>query len=746
MRVPDVYLLHAYSSRNSGDGLLVKLSLRAIREAGFRQVVTVVCLDPESFVDYLDETQINLISLGQFVIRTITHAWRRRGAVFFGVGGGYLRAGTWKEGCKTLIAHGLQIFCASLWRPRTRIYLPQSVGPFSTAPGYMLKWLVRRHVDTIFLRDDKSVRELNHRHAVRIGDLVVLEISKRPHAIELAASKCLTRSARRKVYFVFRDLGDKPYSDAYIAKLRHLIELTPDANLALQSAGRGNSDDLFYQHVFGVDSAPSLRDVIRCEDAIVVSVRLHGSLESVLGGLPSIHIAYERKGQAAYSDLGLSEYAFHAESFDPNAVAAAIEELRCDPAPFWQKLAGSSANRYGELVKLLQDESSPSITFLIDGNFQKVGDQIYSPHMGYRKFAARFTESFARVQVAARSFPAPHARGELVTGEGAQFIDVGSPRGVTAWIVQLPKLIGRIWRVIHNADLLVLRFPGNLSSIAMLLCRASGRPFSAEIVADPADYFSDSASRHPLRRVARWVHCGATRHAAKYGRTVRYVTDRALQMAYPPRTRARSFGFSDVYLPDESFDSRDDARNTHDDGGVFRIVNVAMMHNESKGHEILLRAVAALRQRALNVELTLVGDGMLRTDFAQLAVRLGLEDVVHFDGALNGDDVLRTVSRHELFVLPSLQEGMPRALLEAMAVGVPVIATHVGGVAEVLDPTSLVPPADIDALTERIASVVTDAKWREQQKQRQREAVLRFRYTELQAHYSRYCEALKAYG
>ncbi|MEM5435719.1 polysaccharide pyruvyl transferase family protein [Paraburkholderia diazotrophica] len=333
MKKPDVYLLHAYSARNSGDGLLVKLSLRAIRDAGFTQLITVVCLDPASFVGYLDDPCVRLISLWQFVVGTLTHASRRRGAVFFGVGGGYLRAGTWKEGCKTLVAHGLQIVCSSLWRPCARIYLPQSVGPFRMTPGRVLKWLVRRHVDTIFLRDDKSMGELRHRHAVRMGDLVVLEISKHPHASRRAPSDSSMSDARRKVHFVFRDLSDKSYSDAYIAKLRRLIELSPDASFALQSAGRGNSDDVFYQRVFGVKSAPALRDVMRSDDAVVVSVRLHGSLESVLCRVPSIHIAYERKGLAAYRDLGLSEYAFHAESFDPDVVAAAIEKLRSDTAP-----------------------------------------------------------------------------------------------------------------------------------------------------------------------------------------------------------------------------------------------------------------------------------------------------------------------------------------------------------------------------------------------------------------------------
>ncbi|NIF53331.1 glycosyltransferase [Burkholderia sp. Ax-1724] len=750
MRTPDVFLLHAYSSRNSGDGLLVKLSLQAIRDAGFAQRVTVVCLDPASFVGYLDDQHIELISLWQFVARTFTQAWFRRAPVCFGVGGGYLRAGTWKEGCKTLVAHGLQIVCASLWKPRARIYLPQSVGPFSGLPGNVLKWLVRRHIDTIFLRDDKSVRELTHRHAVRIGDLVVLEISKQPPVPRRATVTSSTSSifsTRRDVYFVFRDLGDKPYADAYVAKLRRLVQLTPDARLALQSSGRGNSDDMFYRRVFGIESAPALRDVIRQEDAIVVSVRLHGSLESVLGGLPSIHIAYERKGQAAYSDLGLSSYAYHAESFDPDTVTAAIEKLRRDPAPFWQQLADASTNRYREMIERIKAKCDPSITLLIDGNFQKVGDQIFSPHMGHRKFAARFTENFSSVCIAARSFPAQHARGDLVTGEATHFVDLGNPRGVKALIGHLPRLIWRIWCVIRDADLLVLRFPGNLSLLAMLLCQASGKPFSAEIVADPGDYFSDTASSHPLRHIARRVHCWATRHAAKHGRTVRYVTVGALQAIYPPRAQARSFGFSDAYLPDELFELRDDTYTRRNaETGVFRIVNVAMMHNESKGHSVLLKAMAVLRARGLNVELTLIGDGAQRGTFEQLAAQLGLGDCVHFAGALSGDDVLNIVSQHALFVLPSLQEGMPRALLEAMAVGIPVIATQVGGVGEVLELASLIPPADIDALSEKIMHVATDAQWCDQQKKRQYETVRRFRYSDLQAQYRHYCEALKAYG
>ena len=69
MKTPEVFLLHAYSPRNSGDGLLVKLSLRAIRSAGIVGPVTVVCLDKAAFAGYLDDTNVELISLAQFVVR-----------------------------------------------------------------------------------------------------------------------------------------------------------------------------------------------------------------------------------------------------------------------------------------------------------------------------------------------------------------------------------------------------------------------------------------------------------------------------------------------------------------------------------------------------------------------------------------------------------------------------------------------------------------------------------------------------
>jgi polysaccharide pyruvyl transferase WcaK-like protein len=71
----------------------------------------------------------------------------------------------------------------------------------------------------------------------------------------------------------------------------------------------------------------------------VVSVRLHGALQSVLAGVPAVHLGYERKSWGAYEDLGLGEYVHDARRFDPEAVAAQVRALQADPTSFWSAVA-----------------------------------------------------------------------------------------------------------------------------------------------------------------------------------------------------------------------------------------------------------------------------------------------------------------------------------------------------------------------------------------------------------------------
>jgi glycosyltransferase involved in cell wall biosynthesis len=131
--------------------------------------------------------------------------------------------------------------------------------------------------------------------------------------------------------------------------------------------------------------------------------------------------------------------------------------------------------------------------------------------------------------------------------------------------------------------------------------------------------------------------------------------------------------------------------------GPPRLLCVAWL-DPKKGHRFLLEALAALGRD--DVTLDLVGGGELRAELEAEAARLELSGRVRFLGPLAKEDVAELMRRADLFVLPSLHENLPVVLAEAMASGLPAVATRVGGVEEVLDPDAgvLVPPRDPEAL------------------------------------------------
>jgi glycosyltransferase involved in cell wall biosynthesis len=130
-----------------------------------------------------------------------------------------------------------------------------------------------------------------------------------------------------------------------------------------------------------------------------------------------------------------------------------------------------------------------------------------------------------------------------------------------------------------------------------------------------------------------------------------------------------------------------------------------------KGHAHLLRAAQTMFRLAngLRPQVLIVGDGPLREELARRAAELGVAGSVRFAGRLA--DVRVALSAMDVFVLPSTEEGMPNALLEAMASRRPVVATAVGGMREVVDGERtgvLVPPEDPEALGRAVVHLLAD--------------------------------------
>jgi glycosyltransferase involved in cell wall biosynthesis len=141
--------------------------------------------------------------------------------------------------------------------------------------------------------------------------------------------------------------------------------------------------------------------------------------------------------------------------------------------------------------------------------------------------------------------------------------------------------------------------------------------------------------------------------------------------------------------------------------GGARIVTTVANLRPGKGHDVLLRAAARLVRRVPDIRFRIVGEGPRRRDLERQAAALRISSHVDFLGH-RGDvpDLLRSSN---VFVLPSFMEASPNALIEAMAAGVPIVATRVGGIPEAIEHDRsgiLVPPGDDRALAAGIARLM----------------------------------------
>jgi glycosyltransferase involved in cell wall biosynthesis len=134
-----------------------------------------------------------------------------------------------------------------------------------------------------------------------------------------------------------------------------------------------------------------------------------------------------------------------------------------------------------------------------------------------------------------------------------------------------------------------------------------------------------------------------------------------------------------------------------------------------KGFDVLIDAMATLKEWGAPHRLVLIGDGPLRSSLEGRARNAGVDDLVEFAGELPPQHVRAQLMRADSFCLPSFNEGLPVSIMEAMAVGVPVVTTWVAGIPElaVSGVTALtVPPARVDSLAAALRRLAEDESLR----------------------------------
>lgn len=169
-----------------------------------------------------------------------------------------------------------------------------------------------------------------------------------------------------------------------------------------------------------------------------------------------------------------------------------------------------------------------------------------------------------------------------------------------------------------------------------------------------------------------------------------YVTNEALQRRYP--TKGKSIGCSDVELLDADSSVLEN-RFVKIDGCNGKIVlgTAAFLDVAWKGQADVIKAIAALKKQGfVNIEYQLVGSGTGER-LLRIADKLGVSSQIKIVGALHHDQVFHWLDSIDLYIQPSYQEGLCRAIVEAMSRACPIVATNVGGNFEIVDGAYLYP-------------------------------------------------------
>ena len=255
--------------------------------------------------------------------------------------------------------------------------------------------------------------------------------------------------------------------------------------------------------------------------------------------------------------------------------------------------------------------------------------------------------------------------------------------------------------IIPQMDLVVGYAPGHNLYQALKIAKSNNVPFMTFLVACPWDTMSNH--QRLIVRLSSPFYYLWTKIVIKDSDYVHYVTTSFLQQRYP--TNGKALGCSDANLgaPNpEALATRLEkcaAKRPTDD---VKIITIGHIDVRYKGQEYVIRAIAQLLKEGKNrYHYYMIGAGE-GTRLKMLTKQLQAESNVHFLGRKTPEEVMELLSEADIYVQPSITEGLPRSVVEAMSTALPCVGFNTGGIPELLEPEYIAKLKDVNGLVQRI--------------------------------------------
>lgn len=326
-------------------------------------------------------------------------------------------------------------------------------------------------------------------------------------------------------------------------------------------------------------------------------------------------------------------------------------------------------------------------------------------------FWKRYLNVFENVKVVARTKKIQNIDGKKlrVDGEAVEVFPIPFYQGPKELLKVYLKIQSKLKGVDNDCDAALMRMPSQTAT--MVYQHLSRRiPVAGEIVYDMMDDVNQSG-QNPILKILNIITSNRLKKFCLNANGVSYVTEHSIQSHYP--SHSMIYGSSDSYFHTHystitlSEDAFTGPRNFSGKTEIKLVLSSVAMNSERKGERVVIETVKKCRDKGYKVSAMLIGDGLLRSSFENYAKKLGVDNYIEFTGLLPSSDHVRTAMFDaDIFIFPTMGEGLPRGILEAMAIGLPVLSTPVGGIPEVIDSKYLFSPLDSDSFSDMVCQLI----------------------------------------
>lgn len=337
------------------------------------------------------------------------------------------------------------------------------------------------------------------------------------------------------------------------------------------------------------------------------------------------------------------------------------------------------------------------LVFAHDHKLRKIGDKYYTVGGLRDSITARYMEFFDELTIFCRAID----KQEFDT----QLFEIQNP-AITVKPVSNGSLIPSseakkmMEEEIKQADGLIVKLHSKIAEQAIAYARKYNVPYLVESVACPWDSYWNYSLKGKLVAPIMTL---STKRELKRAPFAVYVTKEFLEKRYP--CDGKWIDCSDVELQEmhpEILEKRlEKIKNTN---GPLTLGTLAQVDVPYKGQEYVIQALATLRQEGIRFTYKMAGSGP--NDYLkEVALKYGVQDQVEFCGVLSHDDVFPWLDDIDFYIQPSKQEGLPRAMVEAISRACPAAGSTAGGMGELVEPAFIFKKGNVDGIVRVLKSL-----------------------------------------